>query len=97
FRKPSSRRETRACSAETAAARLWSSQKPGALICCSSSSARPSSDAGSKVLPDPVELGPELVELLRERSGVVGHGRGMVPGGQSVAAHAPRGQPRQCL
>jgi hypothetical protein len=39
---------------------------------------RCSSDAGSKVLTDPVELGPELVELLSERSGVVGHDRLMV-------------------
>jgi hypothetical protein len=46
---------------------LWSSQNPGELICSSSSTSRFSSVTGSKVLPDPVELGAELVELFRER------------------------------
>ena len=56
----------RACSAETFAARLWSSQKPGAFIAASSSTSRFSSETGSKVLTDPVELGPELFELVGE-------------------------------
>src|SRR5581483_8075177 len=57
------------------AACAWSSQKPGAFICSSSSTSLRSSDAGSKVLTDPVELGPELFELLGECLPLVGHGR----------------------
>src|SRR5215204_591277 len=54
----------RACSAETAAARCWSFQKPGAESWPSSSLSRAESESGSKVITDPAELGPDLLELL---------------------------------
>src|SRR5690349_7583102 len=48
------------------AASCWSSQKPGAPMASSSSAWRAVSASGSKVLTNPVELGSELLELLRE-------------------------------
>src|SRR2546429_1358319 len=67
---------TRACSADTAAACCWSSQKPGCASSCSSSASRVLSRSGSKVTTDPVELGPDPFELLLKREFLVGHGGG---------------------
>src|SRR5919201_6793380 len=83
-RYPSRRRVKRACSDEIAAARFWSSQKPGSPIASSSSAIRTLSASGSKVITDPAELGPDLLHLSLE-GGAVGHqqdpsdgfGRGM--------------------
>src|SRR5438093_9589479 len=65
----------RACSAETWAARCWSSQKPGFPSSSSSSATSFSRASGSKVITDPGELGPDLLELLVERlrCRLVGH------------------------
>src|SRR5437899_8838533 len=60
----------RACSVEIAAAPCWSSQKPGSPIFASSSAARFASPSGSKVITDPVQLGPDLLQALVERGGV---------------------------
>ena len=60
-------------SADTAAACCWSSQNPGAASSCSSSSRRATSVSGSKVITDPGELGPDLLELLLQRGALVGH------------------------
>src|SRR6188508_2475954 len=68
----------RACSVEMAAAPCWSSQKPGSPIFASSSAARVARRSGSKVITDPVELGPDLLQALGKRGGV-GHAA-MVPG-----------------
>jgi hypothetical protein len=54
----------RACSEEMAAAACWSFQKPGAPIRASSSAARCSRASGSKVITDPVELGPDPLQAL---------------------------------
>src|SRR5829696_4427381 len=59
----------RACSAETAAACCWSSQKPGAESSPSSWLSRAESESGSKVITDPAELGPDLLELLLQWRG----------------------------
>src|SRR5438132_11802685 len=67
---------TRACSADTAAACCWSSQKPGCASSCSSSASRVLSRSGSKVTTDPVQLGPDPFELLLKREFLVGHGGG---------------------
>src|ERR671930_236040 len=55
------------------AAVCWSSQKPGADIWASSSAARAASESGSKVITDPGELGPDLLQLLVERLRLLGH------------------------
>ena len=55
-RNVSSCRCTRACSADTFAARSWSSQKPGACISFSSASTRSLSEAGSKVVREQLQL-----------------------------------------
>src|SRR5947209_17578628 len=65
----------RECSVEILAARSWSSQKPGSPISRSSSASRAASASGSKVITDPGELGPDLLELLRQGYGRLGHGR----------------------
>ena len=70
-RVPFRRRATRACSVDTFCARFWSSQKPGALITSSSSVRRTCRLSGSKVLTDPGELGPDLLEGLRDLTVVV--------------------------
>src|SRR4029077_14107313 len=49
------------------AARCWSSQKPGPPMASSSSAARAVRRSGSKVITDPGELGPDLLELRVER------------------------------
>src|SRR5919197_450084 len=49
------------------AARSWSSQKPGAPICCSRSVRRAASASGSKVITDPREAGSDLLELRFQR------------------------------
>src|SRR5262249_9484444 len=51
----------------------WSFQKPGSLISRSSSARRAASRSGSKVITDPVELGPDLLELLLQACAFVGH------------------------
>ena len=56
----------RACSEEMDAAACWSFQKPGSPIRASSSAARVSRASGSKVITDPVELGPDLLQALVE-------------------------------
>src|SRR4051794_38431367 len=56
FRNDSSLRFADECSAETFAARSWSSQKPGSCISFSSAPTRPSSPAGSKVVREQLEL-----------------------------------------
>src|SRR6476646_7113387 len=60
------RRASRDCSVETEAACCWSSQKPGRPISCSSSAIRCFRPSGSKVITDPVELDPDLLQLLSE-------------------------------
>src|SRR5207249_12189667 len=52
---------------ETRAARCWSSQNPGAPSSSSCSAIRRLSPSGSKVITDPGELGPDLLELLLQR------------------------------
>src|SRR5262249_34567005 len=47
----------------------WSSQNPGAPSSSSSSATRRLSPSGSKVITDPGELGPDLLELLLQRLG----------------------------
>src|SRR5262245_45167471 len=69
-----SRRATLECSVERRCARSWSSQKPGSLISPSSSPSRRSSRSGSKVITDPAELGPDLLELLLDGAVALGHG-----------------------
>src|SRR5438093_8732624 len=49
------------------AARSMSSLNPGSPIRCSSSARRAVSASGSKVITDPGQLGPDLLELLLER------------------------------
>src|SRR5439155_25953915 len=67
------------CSPERRAARCWSFQKSGCERSSSSSARRAFSASGSKVTTDPVELGPDLRELLFERDlGLVGHPLGPV-------------------
>src|SRR6266566_2862742 len=69
-----SRFATRECSVEIFCALSWSFQKPGSLIARSSSARRCSSRSGSKVITDPAELGPDLLELLLQRAVVLpGH------------------------
>src|SRR5205823_13088767 len=51
----------------------WSFQKPGSFIVCSSSACRIVRRSGSKVITDPVELDPDLLELLPESCGVECH------------------------
>src|SRR3970282_3045867 len=63
----------RACSVEIRAAPAWSSQKPGAPIASSSSSRRRARRSGSKVITDPGELGPDLLEALIEALRRLGH------------------------
>src|SRR5947207_2255522 len=53
----------------------WSFQNPGSFISLSSSARRAAKRAGSKVLTDPVELGPDLLELFLQRCGVDCHPR----------------------
>ena len=65
-RYDSSRRVRDECSADTFAARSWSSQNPGACICPSSSWMRSSSPAGSKIVR-------EQLQLVAEATGVGGH------------------------
>src|SRR5262245_7651928 len=72
----------------------WSSQNPGAPIVSSSSVRRRARPSGSKVITDPGELGPDLLETLVERLAVnLGHAA-MVPGppagGPVPACHPPR-------
>ena len=56
------------------AASAWSSQNPGAPIASSSSPRRRVSRSGSKVITDPGELGPDLLQSLVERLAVdLGH------------------------
>src|SRR5579862_4986908 len=69
----------RLCSVASFCARSCSSQKPGALMVCSSSAWRCSKRSGSKVITDPGKLGPDLLELLLQRAGVDGH-RSIVAG-----------------
>ena len=64
-RKVSSRRPIDACSAETDAARSWSSQKPGACISPSSSARRASSAAGSKRVREQLQLAAEAIDAMR--------------------------------
>src|SRR6187551_1810959 len=55
-------------------AAAWSSQNPGAPIASSSSPRRCVSRSGSKVITDPGELGPDLLQALVERLAVgLGH------------------------
>src|SRR5262245_47432266 len=68
-----SRRATLECSVERRCARSWSSQKPGSLISASSSPSRRSSRSGSKIITDPAELGPDLLELLLDGAVAFGH------------------------
>ena len=63
----------RDCSVEIFAAFDWSSQKPGAPMASSSSARRRVSASGSKVITDPGELGPDLLEALIEAALVLGH------------------------
>ena len=78
----SSSRASFARSALTLPAARVSSQNPGAEISVSSSSMRERSASGSKVITDPDEPGPQLLDGGREilgflgRCGRVGHGRG---------------------
>ena len=88
-RKRSRRRETRACSVEIPAARSWSSQKPGSPISRSSSASRAASPSGSKVITDPGELGPDLLELLLQRDDGLGHGLLILAALRARAAQAP--------
>src|SRR3954452_14142864 len=65
---------SRACSAETCAACCCSSQKPGRPSSSSSSATRDLTRSGSKVTTDPVELGPDLLQLIVEgKVGLVCH------------------------
>src|SRR5919198_5904411 len=70
------------------AAVCWSSQKPGADIWASSSAARAASESGSKVITDPGELGPDLLQLLVERLRLLGHGMIVA---SPVTGHSPCG------
>src|SRR6476469_2979237 len=45
----------------------WSSQNPGAPMASSSSARRCARPSGSKVITDPGELGPDLLQTLVER------------------------------
>src|SRR6187455_1596990 len=81
----------RACSVEMAAAPCWSSQKPGSPIFASSSAARLASPSGSKVITDPVELGPDLLQALGKRGGVGHPAMVAAPTDQSEPSHV------QCL
>ena len=62
-RNVSSLRVTDACSADTDAARSWSSQKPGACISPSSSARRASSAAGSKRVREQLQLAAEAIDV----------------------------------
>src|SRR5437588_9408338 len=83
----------RECSVEILAARSWSSQKPGSPISRSSSASRAASASGSKVITDPGELGPDLLELLRQGYGRLGHLAAML----ALAAAADAGVPDPAL
>src|SRR4051812_1380945 len=62
------------CSELSFAARCWSFQKSGCESSCSSSSTRAFSATGSKVTTDPVQLGPDLLDLFLHGSLLlVGH------------------------
>src|SRR5687768_9602589 len=79
----------RACSVETCAARAWSSQKPGSFISVSSSPRRAVSAAGSKVITDPREAGPDLLQTFGEAAVRLGHPEDASEGGR----RSPRGCP----
>src|SRR6187455_2186248 len=65
----------------------WSSQKPGAPISVSSSTRRAASASGSKVITDPGELGPDLLQSLVERLAVdLGHAPSLAGPGVSASA-----------
>src|SRR5919108_4053288 len=88
----------RACSVDTFAARSWSSQKPGSPISRSSSACRAASASGSKVITDPGELGPDLLELLLQRDDRLGHGPILATGpAQAPLDGADPGQPLRRL
>ena len=61
---------TRECSVEILSARSWSFQKPGSLSARLELGDACLREAGSKVITDPGELDPDLVELLLERASV---------------------------
>src|SRR4051794_3423879 len=67
-RYAASLRDARACSADTFAARSWSSQKPGSPISRSSASRRSASAAGSKVVREQLQL---VAEIRSHRLGPV--------------------------
>src|SRR3989440_9950313 len=80
----------RACSFEIFAARPWSAQKRGPPIPCSSSASRAARAAGSKVIAAPAKLGPDLLELLRQRYGRLDHRPPMLAAtADAGAAEAP--------
>src|SRR5207342_2558551 len=84
------RRASRDCSVETEAACCWSSQKPGRPISCSSSAMRCFRPSGSKVITDPVELDPDLLQLLCERLLLLSLGHGVHPSrGAELATRSP--------
>src|SRR5918996_2292499 len=56
-----------------AAAARESSQKPGSPMRASSSRTRSATRSGSKVITDPGELGPDLLELSLQRLSGLGH------------------------
>src|SRR5919198_1451085 len=86
----------RLCSADSLEARCWSAQKSGLASSSSSWRRRSFSGGTSKVTTGPVELGPDLLELLLQRlfSGL-GHGGGMLAPPAEPALD--RAQPRQRL
>src|ERR671918_1701416 len=90
----------RDCSVEICAAFTWSSQKPGAPMASSSSARRRLSASGSKVITDPGELGPDLLEALIEAALVLGHageGSAAVDRDRVSSRSAIRGEPAEEL
>ena len=78
------------------AAAAWSSQNPGAPIASSSSTRRVARRSGSKVITDPGELGPDLLQALVERLAVGVRHAPSVPGRCRLGrtAHGRRPSPR---
>src|SRR5436305_2141069 len=69
-------REARACSADTLAARSWSSQKPEAPISVSSALTRSLRPSGSKIVREQLQLLADRRKPLRQRFGGGGGHRG---------------------
>ena len=73
----------------------WSSQKPGSPIASSSSARRSLRPSGSKVITDPGELGPDLLELSLDRAALSHGARDGQPDAGRASWHARQAAARR--